>query len=168
MSYEDHFKIADDTLRHLDVVANASTDSFAQSRYVGLVAVTAVCVYELAVKEIFCEFASKKHRVFGEFATNHFDRINGRIKRQDLISDYIKRFGDKYVARFKRHCNAEHRKALRDRRVDIFTNYANIIEWRNQFAHEGKIPTTPTYNEAKQAYREGKVIIHCLARTMVR
>jgi len=40
--------------------------------------------------------------------------------------------------------------------------------WRNDFAHEGKINTTATYEEAVQAYQDGKEIIHCLARCMNR
>lgn len=46
--------------------------------------------------------------------------------------------------------------------------YGNIILWRNQFAHEGIIPATPTYEEVKKAYHLGKNIIDCLALAMRR
>jgi hypothetical protein len=47
-------------------------------------------------------------------------------------------------------------------------SYGNIITWRNQFAHEGIIPTTATYDEVKKAYHIGKNIIDCLAVAMKR
>ena len=55
MAYQDHFKLADDMISHLDSVVGGITDSFVTSRYVGFVAVAAVTVYELAIKEIFYE-----------------------------------------------------------------------------------------------------------------
>jgi hypothetical protein len=48
------------------------------------------------------------------------------------------------------------------------TSYDNIITWRNQFAHEGQIPTHATYLEAVEAYEVGKQVIECLASAMKR
>ena len=57
---------------------------------------------------------------------------------------------------------------LRTQRVSVKSAYANIINWRNDFAHEGRIPTTPTYEEVKKTYELGKHIIVCLSAAMVR
>lgn len=168
MPYQDHFTIADDTIVHLDTVLSHVADPFAESRCAGLTAVAAVCVYELAIKELFISFAEKKHGVFGRFADSHFRRINGRIKLDDLRDRYIVRFGDKYLKRFRRLCEEAEKSALVSRGVSVCSCYGNIITWRNQFAHNGQLPFTATYGEIKSSYKEGKEIIHCLAKTMVR
>ena len=52
MAYADHFKLADDLIAHLTPAVAGIADPFLASRYWGFVAVAAVTVYELAVKEI--------------------------------------------------------------------------------------------------------------------
>jgi len=168
MAYQVHFKLADDMISHLDSVVGGITDTFVTSRYVGFVAVAAVTVYELAIKEIFCEFAQKKHKVFGSFVDKYFDRINGRIKLKVIRENYIPRFGDKYLQRFERKIKKVEERSIRARKGSIETAYGNIITWRNEFAHEGRIPSTPTYAEVTKAYYTGKAVIDCLAETMRR
>ncbi len=168
MPYQDHFKLADDMISHLDSVIISITDSFVTSHYVGFVAVVGVTVYELAIKEIFCEFAQKKNKVFGKFVDKHFDRINGRIKLEVIRKNYLPRFGDKYLQRFERKIKKADERSIRAREGSIEAAYGNIITWRNKFAHEGKIPSTPTYAEATKAYYAGKNVIDCLAETMRR
>jgi hypothetical protein len=168
MAYSDHFTLADDMISHLDSVTGGITDPFVASRYVGFVAVAAVTVYELAIKEIFCEFAQKKHNVFGNFVHKYFDRINGRIALKAIREDYIPRFGDRYVQRFKKNVKEADENSIKAHQGSITSSYSNIIVWRNKFAHEGKIPSTPTYEEVKKAYFTGKSVIDCLANTMRR
>ena len=168
MSYQDHFKLADDMISHLDSVIGGITDPFVTSRYVGFVAVAGVTVYELAIKEIFFEFAQKKHKVFGNFVDKHFDRINGRIKLEVIREYYLSHFGDKYLQRFGRKIKKADERSIKAREGSIKTAYGNIITWRNKFAHEGKIPSTPTYAEVTKAYYTGKAGIDCLAEAMRR
>jgi hypothetical protein len=168
MAYRNHFKLADDMILHLDSVVDGILDPFITSRYVGFVAVAAVTVYELAIKKIFCEFAQKKHNVFGNFVYKYFDRINGRISLKELQDQYLPRFGDKYLKRFKKKILNTDEKSIKARLGSITSSYGNIIVWRNEFAHEGKIPSTPTYDEVKNAYFTGKAVIDCLADTMQR
>ena len=141
MSDQTDFKLADDMIAHLDTVISAIKDPFIASRYVGFVLVVAVTVYELALKEIFCEFGEKKHRVLGNFTRSYFDRINGRIKINTIRNEYIPRFGEKYEKRFKRKLVIVENVGLRSHGISICTSYNNIIEWRNGFSHEGIIPT---------------------------
>ena len=152
---------------HLDSVVSTITDPFITSRYVGFVAVAAVAVYELAIKDIFIDFAAKKHTVFGAYAASHFDRINGRIKLQQLKDDYIARFGDKYLKRFVKLSKEAEDAFLKSKHISIKNSYQNIIECRNQFSHAGN-PTTLTYSEAIAYYEAGKEIIVCLSNTMKR
>jgi hypothetical protein len=168
MAYTDHYRLADDMIAHLDTVIVGIADPFISSRYVGFVAVAAVTVYELAVKEIFIAFAEAKNSVFGAFTHSHFTRINGRIGKNVLRDDYIRRFGNKYVKRFDRRLNAVEAVSLRTQGLSVITSYSNLIVWRNEFAHAGQIPPTVTYTEVTRAYSAGKELIRCLAESMRR
>ena len=168
MSYKDRFELADQFVDHLDATIPKIQDAFIASRYVGFVAVSAVTVYEQAIKDIFIAFSMKKNNVFGEFATSYFVRINGRISSREIVREYLPRFGEKYVKRFQRKRDQKEREILHDGRRSILSSYNNIITWRNQFAHEGIVPNTVTFSEVKEAYDSGKYVIHCLAETMVR
>lgn len=166
MPYASHFQLADDIITHLDTVVGGIADPFVQSRYIGFVAISSATVYELAIKDIFCDFSQKKHKILGTFVSSYFDRINGRIKTKILKKDYIPRFGDKYLKRFQKKLDEKEKEYLRTQGISILSAYNNVIEWRNQFAHEGKVPNTVTYTEITRAYRNGKVVIDCLAETM--
>ncbi len=168
MSYANHFKHADDVVNHLNSVVPTLTDPLLQAKYVGFVAIAAVTVYELAIKDVFIEFGAKKHKVLGVFTESYFDRINGRIKVKVIKDDYIKRFGGRYKSRFEKNLEIISSAYLQKNKRDIKSSYSNLITWRNDFAHEGKISTTATYSEVVQSYEDGKEIIHCLAKTMVR
>lgn len=168
MSYEAHFQLADDYIRYLDTMMGSITDPFIKSRYTGFLVVTAVTVYELAIKTIFKEFAGKKHKVLENFANEYFYRINGKIKTSVIKEEYVSKFGGKYVNKFDAKLKKKEREILRRDRASVLTSYGNIIEWRNQFAHEGIIPSTATYDEVKKAYQLGKNVIDCLAAAMQR
>lgn len=168
MPYSDNFIHADDIVAHLDTVVPGLPDPILQAKYVGFVAVAAVTVYELAVKEIFISFGAKKHRALGIFAESFFSRINGKIRNEVLKDEYIVRFGDRYRKRFTKKLKLRADEYLSRNRRDIMSAYGNIITWRNDFAHEGHIRTQATYSDVVQAYEDGKEVIHCLAETMTR
>ena len=168
MAYHDHFRLADDVINHLNTFVSGIPDPFLSSRYIGFVSVSAVTVYELAIKEILCSFADNKHKVLGNFALSYFDRINGRIKLSIIQDDYIKRFGKKYVERFKLKLEDAEKRSIRTSGRSIKSSYNNLVEWRNQFAHEGQMPSTVTYAEVTQAFEDGKQVIECLFKTMNR
>jgi hypothetical protein len=168
MPYYNHFQHADDVVNHLNTLVPAITDPLLVSKYVGFVSVVAVTVYEQAIKEIFIDFARKKNLVFGNFIEVYFSRINGHIKIKEVKDDYISKFGEKYKLRFSRQLEIKSLKFLRSTHRDIKSSYSNIITWRNDFAHEGRINATTTYNEVIQSYLDGKEIIHCLAKSMNR
>jgi hypothetical protein len=166
--YTDHFRLTDDLIAHLDVVFGALKDPFIESRYTGFLAVSAVTVYELAIKTIFSEFSERKHKVLGNFSNAHFEKLNGRIKIDALKGDHVKRYGDKYVTRFKNKLDKREKVFLKAHGASACASYGNVITWRHSFAHTGIIPTTATYLEVKTAYQHGKEIIHCLAESMRR
>jgi hypothetical protein len=166
MAHSDHYRLADDVIRHLNPVVPVVTDSFLASRYAGFVSVAATTVYELAIQEIFVTFAERKHAVFGSFAERHYRRLNGRIKLEQLRNEHVARFGDKYLTRFKRRSEELERRTLRTRGVSVTASYGNVVAWRHSFAHSGEIPAT--YDEVVAAYQLGKELINCLERCMRR
>jgi hypothetical protein len=77
-------------------------------------------------------------------------------------------FGEKYLVKYKKILAANKKTYLSTNRRDFVNSYNNLITWRNDFAHEGRLTTTVTFDEVVQAYQDGKQLIHCLAVSMVR
>jgi hypothetical protein len=143
-------------------------DPFIQSRYLGFVVISAVTVYELAIKDILYDFADKKHAVLGKFVRSKFDRLNGRIKIDSLQNEHIVSFGAKYANKFKVSIDKMEQTSLASGTGSIKSSYANIIAWRHAFVHEGTIPNTTNYAEIKKSYLSGKEVVHCLNASMIR
>lgn len=164
MGYQDHYQHADAIVAHLDTLVPGLADPLLRAKYTGFVTVAAVTVYEMAVKDVFIDFASQTHPVLGSFADSFFDRINGRIQLDDL-KKYAARFGqayaDTFIARLKDSSEQHLKAAKRDPR----SAYSNLVLWRHDFAHEA-IAASATYQEAVTAYQDGKVVIECLAFAM--
>jgi len=167
VTYSSHFQHADDIVNHLNDVVHEITDPLLKAKYVGFVSVAAVTVYELAIKEIFIAFARRKHRVFGHFIEAYLDRVNGRIRLKTIREEHISRFGAEYETKFQQRLDQKTKQYLRDKHRGIKNSYTNLIIWRNDFSHTGEINTTATYEEAVQAYEDGKEVIHCLASCMI-
>jgi hypothetical protein len=168
MPHSRYYNLADSVVNHLDNVMSTVTDPFISSRYIGLVAIASVTVYELCIKDIFFRFSNSKHKVFGLFVNRTFDRINGRIKLSVICEEYLPKFGDVYVNRFNIKLNLVEQNSLRTIGKSIKSSYGNIIQWRNQFAHEGNFVSTVTYNEAVESYHLGKGVIKCLSESLRR
>lgn len=168
MPYSDHFNLADNFIMHLDIAIGGIGDPFIRSRYVGFVAVSAATVYELAIKDIFTSFASRKHKVLGNFTQKYFDRINGQVGRERIETKYLPLFGEKYVNRFRAKIEEVELDSLKADKISVKFSYSNLLIWRHSFAHEGVIPVNATYEEVKKSYKYGCRLIHCLAETMNR
>ena len=168
MAYRDQFQHADEVIAHLNIVIPAIENPLLTTKYCGFVAVVAVTVYELAIKEIFCDFARRKLKVLGAFAESYFRRINGRVTLSDIREEYCARYGKNYADKFKKNLDALTATFLATHRRDIKSAYSNLVLWRHAFAHEGKVPATVTYAEVVVAYQDGKEVIHSLAASIVR
>lgn len=160
--------MADDFIVHLDEVMVAIADPYLQSRYLGFVALTAVTVFELAIKEVICDFSAKKHKVLGNLARDKMDKINGRIKLDNLKKEFIRPFGEKYLINFEKSIDKKENESLRTGFGSIKSSYGNIIQWRHDFVHQGRPPATTNYEEMKRSYSRGKEVIHCLHESMKR
>lgn len=168
MAYADHFVLTDDLIAHLDTVFDALRDPYIESKYTGFLSVSAAAVLESALKEVFCNFATAKHAVFGHFAEKYFFRINGKIRLNDIQDDYLKKCGPKYMKRFKRRLEILESDELKANGRSTKTAYENLITWRHEFAHAGRVPAHASYPEVKYAYSCGKRIIDSLASCMNR
>lgn len=166
--YTDRFSLADDYITHLDGMMAGIADPFIQSRYLGFIAISAVTVYELAIKDIFFSFADKKHVVLGNTTRAKFEKINGRIQLKSLKGEHIGPFGEKYIKRFGKKLEERENQSLRSGSGSVKAAYGNIISWRHTFVHSGEAPTTTNYNEVKRAYQAGKDVLHALNDTMYR
>ena len=168
MPYSDHFQLADDYFSHLDTVISSIPDPFIRSRYTGFAAISGVTVYELALKEIFFDFARNKHKVLENFTVSYFDRINGKITEKNIKNEYLPKFGEKYLRRYEKLTQKKEKEVLLSDGRSVKSSYGNVIEWRNEFVHEGRIPANPTYDEVLKSYQYGKHILHCLSQAMIR
>ena len=165
--YSDYFKLNDDLIQHLDSVLNSLNDPFIESRYTGFLAVSSDTVLELGLKAIFMDFSKTQHPVFGTFCEAHFEKINGRIRYDQIIGEYLPRFGAHYLSTFKIEVDQLEAQVLAIQKTSVKEAYANLITWRNDFAHDGNVPANPTYAEVKAAYASGKEIMKCLHAAMV-
>jgi hypothetical protein len=165
MSYTDHFHLVDDVSSHFDGVLSG-LDPLLKSRYAGFYAVTSAAVLELALKEIVIAFAQTKHPLFGEYVASKYERINGRIGLDDCHKEHLKPFGENFRAVFKARMTNVERHFLVKKGVSIKSSYANLLTCRHSFAHEGAVPATATYEEVKQGFEAGKIVMMCLSRTL--
>jgi hypothetical protein len=159
----ERFQSTDDLMNHLNTFVPTLPDEQLKSKYAGFLSASAVTVYELAIKDIFIEFAEKKNKTFGFFVENHFSRINGRILIDD-IKNYVGKFGGNYLTKFKTKLEKKKNELLVTYRNDIQAVYSNLITCRHKFIHTSA--HTMTFNEVVQAYQIGKEIINVLNDTM--
>lgn len=166
MLYTDRFIANDNLIIQLRPVIAAIADAAILSSYAGFLSVSAITVYELAIKDIFNEFATKKNKVFGVFTEKYFEKINGQIKQSDLRGKHISRFGDKYLMKFDHALQIKDTNFLTTHHATVSTAYSNLILCRHGFVHGG-VPTL-TANEVMTSYELGKEVIHCLNDAMRR
>jgi hypothetical protein len=163
MSYTDRFQSTDELASHLSEFVPTLADEQLKLKYAGFLSANAVTVYELAIKDIFIEFAEKKNKIFGTFVENYFSRINGQINIEN-IRNHTKRFGEKYSKKFDSELKNRKKILLRKYNDDIQSVYSNLITYRHQFIHENNY--TMTFNEVVKNYRTGKEIINILNNAM--
>ena len=168
MTYTDRFIPLDGLIVHMDVSVPGLDDPILKSQYVGFLNVAVVTVWELSIKAIFLDFANKKHGSFGTYCGNVLERMNGRISIKDLKEMHVRRFGDKYLTKFSKKLDELERAELAVSGTSIKSSYGNIVVWRNSFAHEGVLPPNASYAETRKGYECGKLLLQCLASSMVR
>lgn len=163
---EDLFTDADLFIEHAERIASNTGDDFLTSRYVGFIAVSAVTVYEVAVKKLFVEFARSQNPILANFVSAEFARISARIRLDDLKDKYLKKFGENYKNGFNELLKMREEEFLKESGASIINSYTNLIVWRHEFVHEGTIPNSATFVEAVESYKLGKEVISVLNRVL--
>jgi len=164
MSYRRHYQLVDDVTGHFDEVTK-TIDAFTESRYVGFFAVASISVIELAYKDIIVDFAARTHPTFGSFFSSHYERLNARVKLEHVNTD-LKRLGGNFQAKFTKLLDRVHTHEIRHNSFSVKDSYASLITCRHKFSHEGSIPENIGYNDVKNGYRAGKIVLSCLAKTL--
>ncbi len=166
MAYTDKFIATDALITHLNTIIPTVTDPSIKANYAGFLSVSAVTVFELAVKEIISDFATKKNSIFGFYIDGKYQRINGRIKLSDLKDEHVAQFGLKYLDRFKKSLEKKEKALLKSSRISIRSSYGNLVTCRHQYVHEGS--PTLSYEEVSKSYENGKYVIECLYNSLKR
>jgi hypothetical protein len=167
MPYADKFVPTDNLIDQLNPIIAGVVDPTVRISYAGFLSVSAVTVYELAIKNVFIDFAIKKNSIFGLVIENHFSKLNGRIKFSELRGTHIKQFGEKYLKRFDKDFKRKEDISLAAVvPISLMSQYNNLILCRHQFVHNGA--PTLTINEVIDCYNQGKEIIHSLNFAMQR
>lgn len=107
----------------------------------GLLVVSISATYETCVKETLCEYAHRHHILFGGFADRNYEKINSRIRIDDLRR-YCDLFGDSISCKFKATYRKKRERIRRTTGFDIEQRYSQLFSWRNDFAHGGIRNTT--------------------------
>jgi len=165
MPYFNRFTQADIIFNHINSNISSITGTFIEPAYTGFLSVSAVTVFELAIKDLFIDFATKKNKHFGIFVDNHFFKINGRIKLE-FLKDHIKKFDVKYIKRFEKRLILCDKYYQNNFGINIKTKYDNLILCRHEFVHKGN--PTLSIIEVIDSYNHCKAIIHCLDSAMIR
>jgi hypothetical protein len=166
MAYQDRFAATDNLIAHLSPIVSTLSDPAIVSNYAGFLSVSAVTVYELAIKDIFTEFATKKNIAFGNFIESHFANINGRIRLEHLKGQHIKSFGEKYLDKFEKKLKTREQFVFTTSRKNVRSDYSNLVLCRHEYVHAGN--PTLSFQEVLDYYQTGKEIIHSLHEAMQR
>lgn len=167
MAYQNRFNPVDLLISQLTPLASQpGIDPLVLSSMAGIVAVEAVTSYELAIKDIFEDFAIRKHKVFGSFVKTTYGRLNGRIKYQEIKDNMVKSYGEKYSRRFVSKLEAKTRVVMMTEHVDLVQTYDSFVLGRHSFVHSGTL--TMTLAEAIRYYNIGKHLIAVIDETMKR
>lgn len=167
MNYQNRFNPVDLLIAQLlPLASQPGVDPLVLSSMAGIVAVEAVTAYELAIKDIFEDFAKQKNKVFSCFVKSTYNRLNGRITYREIKDNMVKSYGDKYLRRFVSKKELKTRLVLTTERVDLVQTYDSLVLGRHTFVHTGNL--TMTLAEAIRYYTIGKQLIAILDETMKR
>jgi len=168
LPYEPHFAQGDSNIAYLDGIRSSETDWQKLQQLSGYLAVTAAVTYEASVKDIIYDFCDKKNKILSHIGRKEFNKISSRIKIADIKKNYLKFFGDKYEARFKRKMIQANKDHLQNFGRTASASYGSLLVARDSFAHTGKIESQATYEELRSWYEDGKVIIRTFQESLRR
>lgn len=162
MSTTGHFKHADSVIETLKrVQPYVWNDYNTPVTFTGMVVTAAVTSYEIEVKGSLFRFADKHGAYLSSFAHRQWDKINGRI-RIDELANYLAYFDEDFKKEFKQQLNSLEESTLRRSGTSIKAQYQQILTNRHQYVHSGSSSVMQmTFEEAINDYEQGKEVINC-------
>ncbi len=143
--------------------AGLANDDY-RANLAGLLCVFYTATYENCIKECLVRYSYNKHEVFGNFASEHYSKLNSRIKLDDL-KGYVGKFSPDLATIFKRRIDDIEIHGVKSSGDSIKSAYANLLTWRHAFAHEGK--KACTLDEAANAHKLAKLLILEFEKTLL-
>lgn len=166
MPFATYFRHADDVIEHMTSFIDGIDDLFLTSKYSGFVCIAAATVYEMSIKYILLDFARRRDKIFYNYLSTVFLKINARVKIEHLKNDYLKKFGNEYLKKFSDLLDFEDDYVFQNEKSSIKSSYDNILQWRHGFAHNGDAPLYATFLEIVRSYNIGKKVIECFYITL--
>lgn len=156
---DSHFSRIDNLAREINELVPNGGYKQVQFRadLAGLLVVAMAATYETCVKDVLYDFANRHHIVFGAFTQRNYEKLNSRIRLDDL-KKYCRLFDDSISQRFKTLLADRKNKILGRSGTNIETSYDQILTWRHDFAHAGIRNTT--IEEAIKTHRAAKRVLY--------
>lgn len=154
-----HFNKIDKLLKEIESLVPNENVSLVQFRsdLAGLLVVAIAATYENCVKEILYEHANQYHIAFGDFAYRNFERLNSKIKVNNL-EDYCKLYNDSIFNEFRKNIKTKKSLILQKTRKNIVQSYEQILNWRHDYAHA--LISNITIEDAAAMHLLGKRVIY--------
>src|SRR3546814_123479 len=105
------------------------------------------------------DLAERTHPTFSSYFASRHEQVNGRVKISQINEDCLKRFGGAFHKRFNSLLTRVDRYYIKQKGFSIVSSYGSLITCRHEFAHQGSIPETASYNDIKNGYEAGKVVL---------
>lgn len=162
-----HFAKIDELIKEINELVPSHSYRSIQFRsdLAGLLVVAMAATYETCVKEILFEYANRHHVFFGAFAQRNYEKLNSRIKVNDL-EKYCKLYDPILCQKFRNSLSKKKKLLLERIGKNIETSYEQILSWRHDFAH-ARIRNT-TIEEASETHKMAKRVIYILDEALTK
>jgi Rad3-related DNA helicase len=135
-----------------------------RSELAGLLVVSTVAKYERCVFDIIHHYTDNIDQRFSYYAIDRYDRLNSRIKIDDLCK-LLRLFDEKKKKKkFLTLKGAEEKRAKRDG-YNINTAYNQMLSWRHEYAHRGV--TSATIKDILDHHQHAQRIIQCFKKSLL-
>jgi len=143
-----------------------------ENELAGMFSVAIVATYEDIIKETLIDYSGKIHPKFQTYIENDFEKINARIRWNDLNS-YAVKFGlDEWQDPASQKTGTifdgllKQKREIVERRFrrDLMRSYDFLLDWRNGYAHELSTPPV-TFKDVYDTHRTAQYVIRTFVKT---
>tara|TARA_R110000823_G_scaffold103842_1_gene221475 strand:- start:1194 stop:1691 length:498 start_codon:yes stop_codon:yes gene_type:complete len=131
----------------------------------GFLCVAATTTIEDFVRNLYTEFASRNSPPFEAFVVAQFDKFNARLRLAQIKEDFTGKIGGNYYSKFNRLRSRATTSGLLLYGRDPFSAYSDLIQWRNDFVHERRLPPA-TLEDVLKSILLSEIVLDCLRRSL--